>query len=68
MKGKNKWVTIYLPNGTTAQYCTTDLGDSYISIVDTIECEPNAVNIAYKEDGKVVGETYVRMPYHLQMF
>jgi hypothetical protein len=68
MKGKNKWVIIYMPNGKEVQYCTTDLGDHSIHIASEIVCEPQEVNIAYKEDGKVIGKAFVGMPYTLEIF
>jgi hypothetical protein len=65
---QHKHVIIYLTDGSTTQYCTKDLGDSYVQVVDTIQCEPTLVNIAYKEDKKVVGVSYVGLPYRLEIF
>lgn len=64
----NRWVTIYLPNRANDQYCTKDLGDSRIQVVDIIECDPGEVKIAYREDGKIVSKAYVGMPYMLEIF
>lgn len=68
MKNKNRIVIIYLPNGKTAQYCTKDLKDNNYTKAETIECDPGIVNIALKEDGKIVGHNYTGMPYYLEMF
>ena len=65
---KHKHIIIYSPDGSTTQYCTKDLGDTYIKVVETIECEPAVVNIAYKEDDKVIGVAYVGLPYRLEIF
>jgi hypothetical protein len=66
---KNKTVIIYLPNGTEAKFTTSQevAGTEYV-LAKTIECELNSVNIALLEDGKVKGESYVGMPYYLEMF
>lgn len=65
---KDKHVIIYLPDGKQAQYCSKDLGDTHIQVSETIECELTEVKVAYKEDDRVIGRSYVGMPYVLEMF
>jgi hypothetical protein len=68
LKEMKRWVIIYLPGGTQNQYSTKDLGDSNIQVCEKIECDKDTVNVAYKEDGEIVGRTYVGMPYMLEMW
>lgn len=71
MTNKDKIVIIYLPNGGEAKYTTSKQvasADETYCVAEMIECEPTTVNIGLVQDGKVEGESYVGMPYLLQMF
>lgn len=64
---KHKYVIIYLPNGTELEYSTKEMLGGVIK-VDALECNPLEVKIAYKEDGKIKGKSYVNIPYILELF
>ncbi len=71
MKEKHRLVIIYRPNGTESKYCTKDInpgGGNEYQLAETIVAEPGMVKIALKEDGKVIGRSYVGMPYFFEMF
>lgn len=69
---QKKRVVIYRPDGVAKSYITKAAEaakevDDFV--VDHIECEPDKVYISWKdEDGTVEGESYVGMPYYLNMW
>lgn len=68
MKEKHKMVIIYLPNGNEAKYTTSkDLMPEF-ELAEEIICDIDKVDVVVKEDGKIEGKSYVRMPYYLEMF
>lgn len=60
-------VIIYLPNGNEAKYCTKDIGGGF-EVAEEIVCDIDQVKVVVKEDGKIEGHSYVRMPYILELF
>lgn len=75
MNNKNRLVIIYLPNGNEAKYCTKEIGpvstkaeEREYTKAEEIICDHEDVKIVVKEDGKIEGRSYVRMPYYLEMF
>lgn len=68
IESKNRAAIIYLPNGQEIKFSTTkDMAPEY-KLAKKIEGEPDRINIVYEEDGKDVGESYVMIPYLLQLF
>lgn len=62
-------VIIYLPNGNEAKFTTSkDVGGKEYQLVDTIVCDDDRVSIAYKDNETTEGESYVGMPYYLNIW
>lgn len=71
LKDLGRSVIIYHPSGEF-KFATVPIepvsDNMEYKIVDKIVAEAGYVQIAYIEDGKVVGETYGGMPYLFELF
>ncbi|MCH5690066.1 hypothetical protein LWM68_41075 [Niabella sp. W65] len=68
---KGKIAIVYLPNGTQRMFTTSKNvsdSDSNYFLVDKIVSEPEMISIGYRDGKTIEGESFVRMPYILQMW
>lgn len=69
---KNKVrVVIYRPDGTKKSYITRNAEDAREvddTVVDIIELSSNEVMISVNDEGTIDVETYVGMPYYVNMW